>query len=166
MAILWGLAFEIKIAKAGISEFRGKFFRADVEDHMQKIFSDSGNVAVFTRDMSWAGAVTIGLLKVKAEANELSIFMQEETEKSRELVIAGANIYYYGSSLDSAINTRFTLINTDSQSIELAVGRTRGNFHRITRHSEVDDPALLIAKDMLTVFRKTLERASNEKSNV
>lgn len=159
-ALVIAAIIDVRLIRQHVKTFKlGDAGRVAIERYMHDLISNAGSVAIFTRDMTWASGDIQEKLKSKAARNELTVVMQKSTIQSGELVAAGASVYYYSDDLNIPINTRFTLINLDSQNVELALGRTKGGGHKITRHHEQDDPVLLLAKDMLTICRQTLTPA-------
>lgn len=156
-ALIVATIIDVRLIRQRVKVFKkGALGRVAIEQYMHDLISNAGSVAIFTRDMTWANSDIEEKLRSKAMSDELTIFMQKATVQSDKLMELGATVYYYGNDLSLPFNTRFTLINLDSQNTELALGRTQMGIHKITRHHEQDDPVLWLAKDMLTVCRQRL----------
>ena len=114
-------------------------------------------MAIFTRDMSWAGEARIKrLLMTKAQANELTICMPKMIPLAQELADAGAKILTY-PQLDFVPSSRFTIINADRMDAQVAIGRTIGEYHVIEEHAAGTHPIHAVTKDLVELVRQVSE---------
>lgn len=130
--------------------------KGSIANYMHELLQGAGRIVIFTHSMKWVNDDIRGVLLSKASTKSLTIIMKEETESSRQLQQAGADIFYYGQLTSRVINSRFTLINADSQSVELAIGRSSNDVHTIHRYSEASDHALAMALDMFKILESAL----------
>ena len=121
---------------------------------MRKWIADGGQVAVFSRDLSWVDVETKGILVSKAAANDLVVVLPRAIALSEELVAHGANVILY-PELAYTIKSRFTIVHLDRADTAVAVGyRLPNGRHRIDRFTAgSNDPAFYLALDVVGLLR-------------
>lgn len=129
-----------------------------IRTYMHKWIEHGGRVAIWSRDMSWANDDdTRELLMGKAERKELILCLPEETNLSKELARAGAEVCTYGSKhLEPA--SRFTIIFFGRDGAQVAVGRSKGDAHVIDEFHQGDHPAFYLAEDLIALVRAQCTR--------
>lgn len=135
--------------------------RAEIQEYMKDLIYHSSSAVVFSRDMSWAedSGPLLRILRERAQSRSLELVIQSPTALSRDLESNGATVNYYGAHFQTPLRTRFTIINPDSSSSELAIGRTNSGFHTIERFSESSEPVVHMAHDLLSMVRSTCAAA-------
>ena len=112
---------------------------------------NEGRVAVFTRDMSWAGDAKIAqLLDAKAKRSELVICLPTHIPLTRELEALGAEIYTY-QGLGYAPKSRFTVVRFERGDARVAIGRQIGGVHTIETFSVGEHPVFALAEDLVEI---------------
>ena len=132
-------------------------YRADdkrgINKYMVNWIDNGGRVAVWTRDMSWAGDPTVNpMLHRKAASKELIICLPERNHVSDSLEEDGAEVIAYGT-WDSPSNS-FTITNYNRDGARIAVGRREGDYHVIREFSQADAPTFQLADDLVTLVRE------------
>jgi hypothetical protein len=137
---------------------KGLIFKSDKEinSFMHRWISNSGRTIVFTRDMSWAkdSKEIQGLLKTKAQKDELSIIIPDRNELINELEKNGAKIFDY-KELDYVPESRFTIIKYgQASSSRVAVGRRNGKNEHVINEFSVDNPFFWVTQDVAKIIMK------------
>ena len=137
-----------------------RIFRKDdangILNYMHDWIRHGGRVAIWTRDMSWANNDrTKQLLELKAQRQELIIFMPSPNPLAQRLSKFGAEVIYYGLGRLDPPASRFTITNYGRDGGSVAVGRARGDTHVIDEFYDGVHPAYHIASDLIALARST-----------
>jgi hypothetical protein len=128
--------------------------RQGISAYMHTWIENSGRVAIWTRDMSWAETLSArSLLIAKARAGELIVCLPAHTEFSKELAYRGAEVCTYGNSGFELPASRFTIAFFGRDGARVAVGRTHGDIHVIEEFTAADHPTLHLAGDLISLAR-------------
>lgn len=127
----------------------------EISEYMYDLIDSGGNIAICSRDMSWAdGNDTIeDLLREKAQDNELTIYLPEKTDFVTGLESHGAQIYEYGE-LDYVTESRFTIVNRGRMDAKLAIGRRREDIHTVEEVYIGDSATFHLAKDIIELISR------------
>jgi len=107
--------------------------RRQIRDYMYRWIDRGGKVAIFSRDLSWVADNDLrDLLRSKAVADSLMLFVPRPTQLSTELHELGAATYYYPHYV---LRSRFTVINVGRADTAVAIGRTIGDTHVVEEYS-------------------------------
>lgn len=125
-----------------------------INGYMHNWISKGGHAVIFTRDHTWAYETSIrDLLVTKAHKKELTMCLPADTDLSRELHKAGAEVISY-SALGHIPASRFTIINsTSGTSAAIAVGRQVDGTH-VIEEFPVGDPVFAMASDLVEILRQ------------
>jgi hypothetical protein len=127
--------------------------KAGIIDYMHRWISLGGRVAIWSRDLSWATDDRIRPLLIgKAKAGELIICVPRQTDLTRDLQLAGAEIRAYAPS-NMEPSSRFTIIDFGKDGSRVAVGRTDGEDHVIEEFAEGGHPAFHLAGDLVELAK-------------
>ena len=127
--------------------------KASINAYMHDWINRGDSVAIFSRDMTWAHDPKIkGLLTVKAQRNELSLFLPNLIPLAKELKVLGAKVYTY-SALNMDPASRFTIINYGKGDAQVAIGRSVNDKHVIDEFSADSHPVFHVAMDLINVLR-------------
>lgn len=136
---------------------RGPWFFTDqrkINDYMYGWISRGGRVAIFSRDLSWAGEQPIrDLLLEKARRDELCVCLPRKISLAEALEGAGAQICVY-PELDYIPESRFTIVNRGRLGARVAIGRAVGKKHRIDEFSQGEHPAFSVANDLVEIVER------------
>ena len=133
-----------------------------INDYMYKWVSRGGRVAIFSRDLSWAGEDRIRqLLLDKARPNELCICLPERIPAVEVLEREGAQICVY-PELDYTPESRFTIVNRGRMGARVAIGRAIRDKHRIDEFSSGEHPVFSVANDLVEIVIR-LERLRHQR---
>jgi len=122
-----------------------------INQYMVKWMGDSGRVAIFSRDMSFASSnkEIKKLLLSKSEKSEVTICLPKEVPLTNELSKKGAKIHAYSRRQDFSPQTRFTIVNYGQGTKErVAVAHGENGFHVIQEFSK-EDLVIYLAKDLI-----------------
>ena len=131
--------------------------KSRINNYMHSWISMGDRVAIFTRDMSWGNDRRIkNLLSLKAQKDELSIYVPITKPLIEELKAKGAHVFTY-SQLEVDPQSRFTIINYGKGDAQVAIGRTYGDKHIIEEFAVGDHPVFNVVVDLvrfLTEYNK------------
>lgn len=106
-----------------------------INKFLRKKIKKTGAVAIFSRDFTWVEKNTeqYRLLKDKAERGELFIFLENETDISRELSNNGAIIKVYNKYTKQGFEpkSRFTILNYKGAGKTTLIGVSDDEYHTI-----------------------------------
>lgn len=129
--------------------------KTHIRDFMFDWIGSAGQVAVFTRDLTWvdeADQELMQLLQKKARNSELTVVLPEHTALTRYLASIGAKIVTY-PTLDYITKSRFTLVDVGRAGARVAVGRSDDGAH-IIRIAGSDDPTFYLAEDLVEIIKR------------
>jgi hypothetical protein len=124
-----------------------------INNYMYRWISNSGRVAIFTRDMTWAqhDDRIRKLLLSKAQRRELTICLPESIPLTDELKDEGASIFTY-AGLGHVPESRFTIVNYGRADQRVAVGRDVRGQHVIEEFSAGEHPVFSVADDLVQII--------------
>lgn len=133
-----------------------------VVDYMRNWLGNSGQAAVFTRDLSWVDdETTRKLLETKSRKRELTLVLPREIPLTRKLEKLGAEVVYY-PNIDYIIKSRFTIINMNRNDTRVAIGQSVGGRHKIEELSAGEEPAYYLAQDLLELVKRFTKRENGK----
>ena len=148
------LVLDIKAEKApGIKRIGKRNQRARIQKYMTELINESSTSSVFSRDLSWADGSAKAALLAKAHDESLTLVLPKASKLSDELEAAGATVHLY-KDIGYVINSRFTIVNADTTSAAVAIGRKHGDVHIIEKISGVEHAGYMLAIDLFNVLRK------------
>lgn len=125
-----------------------------INDYMYNWISRGGRVAIFSRDLSWAGESRIKeLLLSKARRDELCICLPKKIPAVEVFEREGAQICVY-PELDYLPESRFTIVNRGRMGARVAIGRAIKNRHRIDEFSQGEHPVFSLANDLVEIVER------------
>ena len=134
---------------------------AGILRYMHDWIEHGGRVAIWSRDMSWANNYkTRQLLELKAQRDELLLFLPSPNPLSQRLATAGAEVIYYGTALFESPGSRFTITQYGRDGGSLAVGRAHSDTHVIDEFNANDHPTYQIAADLVALARSNPRQSS------
>lgn len=131
-----------------------------IRDYMFRWIQHAGRVAIFSRDLSWVDSRMRGLLRQKAQDDELLICLPKSINLTDELKRAGATIFTY-ESLKHVPESRFTIVNHGRGDAQVAVGQRCGSMHVIEELSASDHPAFHMAQDLVNLVTRFGDNAGS-----
>ncbi len=155
-----GLTLYLEIFKQAKIHVIPEEDKQKINEYMYKWINNSGRVAIFSRDMSFASSDKMikDLLIHKSERGEVVLCVQKETALTSELKEKNAAIYYYSKSKDLSPRTRFTIANYGHGTRErVAVAHGENNFHVIQEFGK-DDLVIYLTKDLIDLAIKSAEK--------
>jgi hypothetical protein len=123
--------------------------KSGIRAYMQTWVHESGRAAIWSRDLSWANdETTLDVLLAKARTGNLTLCLPRETDVSRELAGAGADVRIYQASGLEFPASRFTIAYFGNGGSRVAIGREVAGKHVI---DELDNtnPAFHMASDLV-----------------
>lgn len=146
---------------------RPRRYRKDsprIGTYLANWLATGGRCAIFTRDMTWASSSEMSaLLKRKARAGELTVFMPKPTPLAEELRSLGASIISY-EALGLQPRARFTIAHWQRDGSRIAVGRPVGDQHTIQEYSEGEHPIFAVAQDLIDVITRSQQTSDTNQS--
>jgi hypothetical protein len=120
-----------------------------INSYMCKWVSGGGRVAIFSRDMNWGRDDPIrGILRAKAERNELIICLERSIDLTEELEGLGAQILTY-QDLNHIPRSRFTIVDYGREGARVAVGVHENKGHVIQEFRSGHHPFYAVAEDLI-----------------
>ena len=156
---LWAIFSEIKAYIQLRKQTNRIVFAIDdqngINRYMYNWIRHGNRCAIFTRNMSWANDKKImDLLLTKAKDKDLNIYIPEDTDISKELRSASAEVYTY-EDLKITPMSRFTVVNWGKAGMRVAIGKQIGkNDHVIEEYSDEDSPLVAVTVDLLNIIEK------------
>ncbi|GAB2177088.1 hypothetical protein [Dongia sp. agr-C8] len=124
-----------------------------INQFMERWVSSRGQIVIFSRDMSWASKSSIlTILIEKARNRELTVYVKEQVEVTRQLAAAGAKIITYGQ-LNHEPKSRFTIVGYGVDGARVAVGVTQKDRHVIEEFESGEHPYFSVAEDLIKFVR-------------
>ena len=130
--------------------------RQKINEYMYEWIKNSGRIAIFSRDMSFASSdeEIKNLLLDKSQAGEVIVCVANEIALTDELKDKNAEIYSYSNSEDFSPRTRFTIANYGQGKRErVAVAHGEDDFHVIEEFDK-NDLVIYLAKDLIDLAIK------------
>jgi hypothetical protein len=146
--------------------YRPKSFDRTTEAGKQRIaeylvsqLESSGSVAVFSKDLTWVkkGSAAERILIRKAQAKELTLFVEHDMDLTNVLRSHGANVRIYRGQRRKGYNpkSRFTILDYRTLGTRVMVGVPSNGKHLI-KHYGADDPEVVdLAKDFIELLEYT-----------
>lgn len=138
--------------------YGGKSRETKVRGYMINLLAGDGKCVVSSNDLSWAQGDAKDALLKKATANSLELLMPRETELSKELEEAGAEVYYYGDA-EYRFKSRFTIVNSARSDSYVAIGRGTRRAHLITLVDSNSDPVYHMATDLKSLAKRVAQKS-------
>lgn len=151
-------AYRLAVDISLLTERRQRSFNANdnagIQTYMRDWLASTGQVVVFSRDLSWGntGSTAHERLFMKARADELTLIMPREVPLAQELKDAGARLIIYPGLQFSPLS-RFTIVEYGHDGAEVAVGRRVRGKHVIEQFSNGEHPAYALAEDLVKVIK-------------
>lgn len=146
--------------------YRPKVFDRTTEAGKQQIanylvsqLESSGSVAIFSKDLTWVrkGSSAESLLIRKAQAKELTLFVEHEMDLTKTLRYHGANVRVYGVLRRKGYNpkSRFTILDYRTSGTRVMVGIPSNSKHLIKHYGADDLEVVDLAKDFIELLEHT-----------
>jgi hypothetical protein len=158
LLIIVCLYFEIRESKKTIFICEGD--KESINQYMFKWIKNSGRIAIFSRDMSFATSnkEIKKLLLSKSEKGEVIACVPKEVPLTDELKTKGAEIYAYSKKQDIVPQTRFTIVNYGQGKKErVAVAHGETGFH-VIQEFDKNDPVIYLTKDLINIAQRLAEK--------
>ena len=150
----------VEIRKSTEIHFIPEANKKKINQYMVKWIGNSGQVAIFSRDMSFAsGDKEIKrLLLSKSEKGEVIACVPKEVPLTNDLKAKGAKIHPYSKKQDFSPQTRFTIANYGQGKKErVAVAHGENGFHVIQEFGK-DDLVIYLTKDLIDLAIRLAEK--------
>jgi hypothetical protein len=123
----------------------------NIHDYMCRWLNQGGNVAVFSRDLSWVikDSEAYKVLSRKAAKGELVAFVANDSEVVRDLVVAGGKLISHPKGFTP--KSRFTIIDYGKSGARVAIGRVEDSRHTIREFDGRDPTVLALADDLASL---------------
>lgn len=137
--------------------------KQQIADYLVSQLESSGSVAIFSKDLTWVkkGSPAEGLLIRKAQAKELTLFVEHETDLTKTLRSQGANVRVYGGQRRKGYNpkSRFTILDYRTSGTRVMVGVPSNGKHLIKHYCADDLEVVDLAKDFIELLSYTSKAA-------
>lgn len=127
-----------------------------IADYLVKQLQSSGSVVIFSKDLTWVkpNSVAENMLRTKARANELILYVEQETKITKVLKGEGADIRLYHRNGFSP-TSRFTILDHRSGKPQVMIGIPEGKKHLIKHYASEDQEVVDLAKDFVALLNST-----------
>jgi hypothetical protein len=147
-----GIVIEIRDSRRSAPQL---FDEQGIRDFLFAWIGQSGQTAIFSRDMTWVKDDDMrSLLLSKAQRGELTIVLPRSIPLSDELGSRGAEIILY-PELDYVIRSRFTMVNLERADTRVAIGTTvDGGLVSVEKIAVGEHPSFFLALDIVELLRR------------
>lgn len=130
--------------------------KQQIAEYLVSQLEASGSVAIFSKDLTWVkkGSPAEGLLIKKAQAKELTLFVEHEMNMTKTLQSQGANVRVYEAQKKKGYKpkSRFTILDYRTSGTRVMVGVPSNGKHLI-KHYGVDDLEVVdLAMDFIALL--------------
>jgi hypothetical protein len=128
---------------------------AKIRKYMRQWISREGEVAIWSKDLTWATAdqTVKDVLFNKARAKQLTLFVPTQFELSQALQAEGAKVISY-HEIGYTPKSRFTFVQVGRATSRVAIASSSQNQHRIDEFSAGDGPEFHLAEDLMEIVRR------------
>lgn len=130
-----------------------------IAEYLVEQLKSSGSVVVFSKDLTWvkSGGEAEKLLIKKAEAKELTLFVEDELPITNQLKIKGAKVHAYGGKKKKGFlpKSRFTVLDYRTGKTRVMVGVPAEGKHLIKHYGDSDSEVVDLARDFISLLECT-----------
>lgn len=134
-------------------------YELKIKDHMLKEIKSSKHVAIFSKDLTWVDidSNAYSILEGKAKKEELTIFIQKETDIIKKLKSAGAIINVYSKPTNNGFcpKSRFTILDYGNTGQRVMIGAARDGSHLINHYQSNNFDIVQLASDFIELLKNT-----------
>lgn len=136
--------------------------RQKIADYICDQLSASGSVSIFSKDLTWVkkGSKAEKTLTEKATKGELNLYVEAETELTRKLFTAGANLRFYEGQKKKGFSpkSRFTILDATTGGTRIIVGSPSDGKHYIKKYNKRDFEVVDLATDFISLLDCTARK--------
>ncbi len=133
--------------------------KKQIADYLVNQLESSGSVAIFSKDLTWVkkDSPAEKLLISKAQANELTLFVEHEMDLTNILRSQGADVLVYGEQKIKGYSpkSRFTILDYRTSGTRVMVGVPSNGKHLIKHYGSDDLEVVDMAKDFIELLKCT-----------
>lgn len=133
--------------------------RAKIAKYLVRQLEKSGSVVMFSKDLTWVqpGSAAEMMLKKKASAGELTLYVEKPMAITSALKALGAEIRTYNKPAFKPAS-RFTILDYRAGKARIMVGISDGDKHLIKNYAMEDKEVVDLAKDFISLLNTTAKK--------